>query len=430
MRWLTLCLLASAAWAQGVPFGRTAISMLPGIENPVRQKLHRIHGATMKEVGKNYKLLRKVDAQIEKKPDKAKAKALRAEKARLQKRVSQLYRQLEQRTLEAGLSKEQVATLERMPRGPLREQRYNHGALLDVEGLTGDQRALLGSLVTSADAAQSAITAQKQHLVRGLDKKEKTLRRHLTSTCDQQCREIERRFWRAAYYTLAPDQMRAARRLFSPRYAYVPDYRRQLYLLPGMEPSPANRIRALFAELDSEVVADNAAMNRIRTQLKDTKLSKEKRAELYRRNAEAGRRARELAQRTRAAVWEILTPAQQAAFRALPPRLNIGDRARAPWEVVRTMRLRPGQLARVRALQNGANRERKATRKAKKADVADLEKAGLGPESPQMMMMEMARQDTQGRLTEQRRRVGHLLFLKVLDPEQVAAWIVAPTVKP
>jgi len=45
-------------------------------------------------------------------------------------------------------------------------------------------------------------------------------------------------------------------------------------------------------------------------------------------------------------------------------------------------------------------------------------------------MMEMARQDTRGRLTEQRRRVGHLLFLEVLDPEQVAAWIVAPTMKP
>ena len=430
MRWLTLCLLTSAAWAQGVPFDRSAIAMLPGIENPVRQKLNQIHGATMKEVGRTQKRLGQIDAQLKKKPDQARTRALRAEQAQLGKRVPQLYRRLEQRTLEAGLSEEQVATLKRMPRGALREERYNHGVLLDVRGLTGEQRALLENVVTSADAAQSAITAQKQHLVRGLDKSDKTLHRHLTSTCDQQCREIERRFWRVAYYALTPDQMRAARGLVSPRYANVPEYRRQFYLLPGVAPTQANRIRALFAELDSEAAADNAAMRRIRTQLRDKKLAKEQRAELYRRNAEAGRRAGLIARQTRAAVWEILTPAQQDAFRALPPRLNIGDRTRAPWEVARAMRLRPGQLARVRALQNGANRERKATRKAKKADVADLEKAGLGPESPQMMMMEMARQDTQGRLTEQRRRVGHLLFLKVLDPEQVAAWIVAPTMKP
>ncbi|MHC4136462.1 MAG: hypothetical protein ACYTDU_05810 [Planctomycetota bacterium] len=428
MRWLTLCLLASAAWAQGVPFDRTAISMLPGIEDPVRRKLHQIHGATMNDVRKVHKHLQRIEAQLKKKPDRAKAKALRAEQARLGERVPELYRQLELRAREAGLSEEQVERLERMPRGVLREERYNHGVLLDVEGLTGDQRALLESLVTSTDAAQSAITAQKQHLVRGVDKANKTLRRHLTSTCDQQCREIERRFWRAAYYTLTPDQMRAARRLFSPRYAYVPDHRRQLYLLPGMAPSQANRIRALFAELDSEAAADNAAMNQIRTQLKDKKLPKEKRAELYRRSAEAGRRAGRIAQRTRAAVWEILTPAQQAAYRALPPRLSIGDRTRAPWEVVRAMRLRPEQLVRVRALQNEANRARKATQQAIQADVADLKQAGLGPESPQMMMMEMAQQDTRGRLTEQRRRAGHLLFLEVLDPGQVAAWIVAPTV--
>jgi hypothetical protein len=266
--------------------------------------------------------------------------------------------------------------------------------------------------------------------VRGLDKEDKTLRRHLTSTCDQQCREIERRFWRAAYYTLTAAQMRAARGLVSPRYAYVPEYRRQYYLLPGMTPSQANRIRALFAELDSEVAADNAEMNRIRAQLRDKKLPKAERAELYRRSGAAGKRAGEVTRRTHAAVWEILTPAQGDAYRALPPRLNIGDRGRAPWEVVGAMRLRPEQRARVRALQGEEKSVRRAAQKAQNADMADLKKAGLGPESPQMMMMETAQQDTRGRLTEERRRVGHLLFLEVLDPEQVSAWIVAPTIKP
>lgn len=425
MRWLALLLLASTAWAQGVPFDRNAIAMMPGLDQPTRGKLHQIHGEITQQLRKVGKHIGKVDAQLKKKP----TKALQAERAKLGERVAQLYRQLEQRAREAGLSEEQLERLARMPRGVLREERYNHGVLLEVEGLSERQRALLESLVTSADAAQSAITAQKQHLVRGIDKKDKTLRRHLTSTCDQQLREIERRFWRAAYYTLTPDQMRAARPLFSPRYAAVPEYRRQYYLLPGLTPSQANRIRALFAELDSEVAADNAEMSRIRTQLRDKKLPKEERTALHRANAAAGRRAGEVRRRAWAAVWEILTPAQQDAYRALPPRLNIGDRGRAPWEVTGAMRLRPAQLARVRALQNEARRTRKELKKTHKRDMADLQQAELGPESPQMMMMEMVRQDARGRVAEERRRVGHLLFVEVLDPEQVAAWIVAPSVR-
>jgi len=425
MRWLTLCLLASAAWAQDAPFDRTAIAMLPGVEDQVRRKLHRIHGATTKEVGKVKKHLGQIDAQLEKKPDKA----LRAERAKLQKRVPQLYGQLVQRTREAGISEAQVRRLERMPRGVLREERYNHRVLLEAGGLDENQRQLLESLVTATDAAQGAITAQKQYLVRGLDAGDKTLRRHLTSTCDQQSREIERRFWRAAYYTLTPDQMRSARELFSPRYAYVPDHRRQFQLLPGLTPSQANRIRALFAELDSEVAADNAAMRRIRTQLKAKQLPKAERAELYRRNTEAGRRAGELTRQTRSAVWEILTPEQRAAYRALPPRLNTGDRGRAPWEVLRARHLRPEQRSRVRALQKETDRARKETRRERRAVTADLNEAGLGPESPQMMMMEMVQQDMRGRIAEQYRHAGHRLLLEVLTPEQVAAWIVAPTVK-
>lgn len=430
MRWLALLLLASAAWAQPVPFDRTGIAMLPGIENPLRAKLNRIFATTMRDVGRTNQRLKQIDAELKKKPDPTQAKALRAERAQLQKRVPELYRRLEQRVREAGLSESQLARLERMPRGVLREERYNHGVLREVGDLTDSQRALLECMITSADAAQSAITAQKQHLVRGIDEQEQTLRRHLASTCDQQCREMERRFWRAAYYALTPAQMRAARGLLSPRYAAVPDYRRQFDLLPGMTPSQANRIRALFSELDSEVAADNAEMNRIRARLRDKRLPKAEREQLYRRNATASGRAGEVAQRTRAAVLQLLTPAQRDAFRALPPRLNIGDRGRAPWEVLGAMRLRPEQQARVRALQGEEKSARRAARQARNADLADLKEAGLGPESPQMMMMEMAQQDTRGRLTEERRRVGHLLFVEVLDPAQVAAWIVAPTLKP
>lgn len=421
MRWLALGVLASAAWAQGVPFDRGAIAMLPGIEEPLRRELYRIHGAVMRDVARAQKRLGQVDAQLKEKADQE----LRAERARLQERVARLCRQLEQRVREAGLDDAQVARLERMPRGALREERYNHGVLREVDGLSQDQRALLECLVTATDAAQAAIAAQKEHLVRGLE--DRTLRRHIAATSDRQSREIEQRFWRAAYYALTPEQMRGARERFSPRYAEVPDHRRQLLLLPGLTPSQANRIRALFAELDSEVAADQAAMRRIRVHLRgDRQLSREERAELSRRNAEAARRAGELTERTRSAVHAVLIPEQRAAFLALPPRLGIGERARAPWELTRAMRLRPEQAARVRALQGEVGRAGRTARRERAAEVADLREAGLGPESPQMMTMEAMQQDTRSRIAEHHRDAGHRLLVEVLDPGQVAAWIVAP----
>ncbi|MHC4550023.1 MAG: hypothetical protein ACYTEZ_14725 [Planctomycetota bacterium] len=426
MRWLALLLLAAAAWAQGVPFDRTAIAMLPGVEDQARARLQRIHGATLKEVGQVHQRLRVIEAQLERKPGPAEAKKLRAEQAALQQRVVRLHRQLEQRTLEAGLLPAQLARLKRMPRGALREERYNHGVLLEVPDLTDDQQGLLRHLVAATDAAQSAIVAQKHHLGRGLAKTDPNLRRQLAATCDRQCREIEQRFWKAAYYTLTPDQMRAARPLFSPRYGAVPEHRRQFYLLPGLTPSQANRVQARFAELDSETAADHAGMRRIRTQLKDRRLSQADRQALHRRSAQANRRVQELVRHTRAALFADLTPEQRAAYRALPPQLSIGARTQPPWQVSGALHLRQEQRARVRELQQQVNLGRQQVRKEHRADYDRLMQAGLGPESPQMMRMEMMRQGSRAKTSRHHQVAGHRLFVEVLDPDQVARWVVAP----
>jgi len=432
MRLLAVFLLAGAAWAQGVPFDRTGLGMLPGIEQGKRAELLQIHGAGLREVAKVSKKIGKIDQQLRKKPAKAQRRKLAAERARLAKRLPQLYAQLEQKMRDAGVDEAQLARLKRMPRGPLREERYNHSILLETPGLSAGQRALLHHLVAATDSAQSATREQKNHLLKGIEKgkENEILRRRIANTCDRQCSDMERRFWRAAYYTLSPAQMREARKLLSPRYSVIPENRRQFYLLPGMTPSQATRVQALFNELDSEKTADDAEVRQIRAQLKNKKLTQPERAELYRRNAAAYQRINEVAARTRKALFETLTPVQRDAYHALPPRLNIGERTRAPWDVLPAMRVAPAQMASVRAIQRELAQERKRIQQEQKRAKKDLDSAGLGPESPQMMTMTMMQQGARGAVADQHREAGQRLVVEILEPAQVANWVVSPTLKP
>jgi hypothetical protein len=54
----------------------------------------------------------------------------------------------------------------------------------------------------------------------------------------------------------------------------------------------------------------------------------------------------------------------------------------------------------------------------------------IGPESPQMMAVETARQGARGRLAEALRDAGRTLFAGILTPEQACAWVVAPGLSP
>ncbi len=357
-----LLLLASVAAAQD--FARESIEMMPGLTRDQRQALHRA-------VGK------------------------------------------EGAAGAAGLSEDQVRRLVSMPRGPLREERYSHMVVVEVA-------PNLDRLVAAADAAQAVVVAQREQLLKGLE--DPVMRARIDSTCGEQQRQIERKFWRAAWHSLTPDQMRAARELFSPRYRQYPDLPQQLQMLPGLSASQSVKLRSLFAETESENAADLAEVRRIAADLRDQALPQAKRGELNQANGAAYGRMEQRNNALTDAVRATLTKEQLDALHARPPYLGPGELGQPPWEFVREMRLSPEQAARLKQLEQ----ESAKARTGMQPPDMGMMMAEIGAESPQMMAVEVAKQGMRGQIADHFREVGRVIFLDVLTPSQVCDWLVAP----
>jgi hypothetical protein len=403
MRWivLSLFLFAGLARAQSMPVPRSAIDMMPGLEDAERNPLYRVW----------YDIAGKL-------------------KGADQKRVAELRSEFWRRMKEAGLDDAGLTRLRRMPTGALREERYNHSVLLESADLTERQRTLVIRCVSAVDGAQRALHAQLQALGTSMKGTEEVVRRQVRSSFQQQRQQMEKRFWHVLNYALLPAQMRQARERFSPRYRYVPDLQQQLLLTPGVTPSQANRIRARFAEHQSETTADRAELAQIRAKLADRSLPKKQREELQGRSREAQARLKQLNYALRDGLREVLTEEQLAEFRSLPPVLGVGDRRRGLRKALAEMGLTPRQQKRVAAIRKEAEAEAKEVRADLEAKVRDMKGAQLGPDSPQMMTMEMMQRGAQSQLMSRVREHGHRVVVEVLEPTQASDWIIAPALKP
>jgi hypothetical protein len=239
---------------------------------------------------------------------------------------------------------------------------------------------------------------------------------------------VERRFWRAAYYVLEPAQTRAVRELFSPRYRQYPELPQQLQTLPELTASQSVRLRALFAEIESENAADQAEVRRNAVRLREPDLAAEERGSLHRANGAAYRRMEERNEAHVAAIRATLTPGQLDALHARPPVLNLGEILQSPLELLKDMRLSPEQAARVQQVEHEIRKARGGVGAAEREMGTMMSE--IGPESPQMMAVETARQGARGRLAEALRDAGRTLFAGILTPEQACAWVVAPGLSP
>ncbi len=379
-----LLLLASLAAAQD--FAREAIEMVPGLTRDQRNVLYGVHARQ-----------EQIDKRMKENPPKEEAEKLLAERQGGM----------------GGLDAAQWKRLVSIPRGPLREERYSHMVVLEVA-------PALERLVAATDAAQAVVAAQREQLLKGLE--DRVMRARIESTCGEQQRQIERRFWRAAWYTLTPDQMRAARELFSPRYREYPDVQQQLRLLPEVTPSQSMRFRAIFAETDSENAADVAEVTRIGAELRDSKLAPEKRGELNKANGAAYGRINGRYEVQVEAVRRALTKEQLDALHARPPYLGPGELGQAPWEFAREMRLSPEQAARVKQIEA----ESGTARRGMQPPDMGMMMAEIGAESPQMMAVETARMGARSKVIDHFREAGHVVFAEVLTPAQVCDWVVVP----
>lgn len=373
-------------------FTREAIEMMPGLTREQRNKLHGLYGRQ-----------EQIANRLKQNPPKEEADRLLAEKAG--------------GLGGTGLDAAQQKRLLSIPRGPLREERYARMVVLEVA-------PNLDRLVAATDAAQAVVAAQREALLRGLE--DQVMRARIDSTCGEQQRQIERRFWRVAWYSLSPDQMRAARELFSPRYRQHPDLPQQLQLLPDLTPSQSVRLRSLFAETESENAADQAEVRRIGVELRDPKLLPEKRQELNRANGAAYGRMNERNEAQVEAIRVVLTKEQLDALHTRPPYLNPGELGQPPWELLREFRTSPEQEARLKQL---ADESEKARRGMQPPDMGMM-MAEIGAESPQMMAVETARMGSRSKVIDHFREIGRVVFAEVLTPTQVCDWVVAPGVAP
>jgi hypothetical protein len=397
----TLLLLAALAPAQEMFVPKTSIDMMPSLEEEERNALYRVW----------YDVARRLKGQ-------------KGEK------FTQLRVEFWRRMIEAGLDEGGLERLRAMPRGVLREERYNHGVVLEAPDLSEGQRAILTRCISTLDGAQLALHFQREQLSKRFKEVDEVLQRQVAANFRQQHQQMEKRFWHVVNYALTPAQMHAVRKLLSPRYSYVPQPEQQLYLLSDITPSQATRIRALFVEHGSETTADTAEVNRIRTQLRRKDLSKGERAQLRQRQNEAGQRLKETRLRLRESLRAVLTEKQIEEFRSLPPMLDVNDRRQGLRKALKEMRLTPEQQRLIAAIRKQAEQENRKVQGELKKEMGGMQEAGLGPESPQMMTMQMMQRGAQAKMMARVRELGGNVVVGILEPGQVSAWIVAPGLKP
>lgn len=424
-----LLLLTASALAQEAPFVPDSIAMLPGLKEEQRAELQRAVAPLLGRANGLRQRARQIEERLRQNPPKEEAEKLRKELEAQREALPPLFAEAEAKLRAGGLDDAAIARLKGMPRGPLREEMYAHSCVLEAPGLEEKPRALLGRLVPGVDAAQRALLSQQMRMQAELKDADPLLLRRVTQNLERQRYEMERRFWRVAWHALTPEQMRAVRKLCSPRYAALADPQGNLFLLPALTPSQGVRIRALLTEADAEMAAEEAEIRQARGRLDAGQVPQEERAGLQQRIAAANERKRAIYTRGWDLLQEVLDAGQRDALDALPPLLSAGELQANPATFLEGMELRPEQSERLRAMGQRLEGEAQGVRQEmnKTMDPALNE---MGPESPQSMMREMMQRTTQSRVLQISRDAAREALLDVLEPAQVLAWVVSPRLEP
>jgi hypothetical protein len=422
------CLLLATAALHAQPVTRTAIDMLPGLERDDRSKLYRAYYGNKGKIDRANRRIAEIDKSLKKDPKRKDAKTLRDLRNKLRKQVPGFHKAMFDGFRKAGLDEKQIARMQRMPQGALREERYNHSIVLEAPDLTPRQRELLDRCVAATDAAQRALHEQHRYLQRQIKDADPLVNRQLNNSFYGAKNQMERRFWRIAYYALTPDQMVAVRKLFSPRYGNIPQLEQQVYLLPDMSASQATRVRALFREMESECTADQAAVRRLNNRLnRDKKMPKKQRDLLVKERDACNERLYQIRTGMRDALRKQLKEKQLHTLRSRAPLLNTGDYYQGLRKSIGEMKPTGAQNKTIQAIRKRVQAEQRAARaKIYNAMGQELRKANLGPDSPQAMTMQMMQRNTGSANFDIVRAAGREALTEVLTVDQVSTWIIAP----
>jgi len=389
-----------------------------------RQELHRDHAALVRQVtllGGRLKKLRGHRAARENPNDDAgrrigeQADALAA---RLRPLLAQVLEALDDDAIDARL----LAHIRAAPPGPARVARYAATVPLHVDGMPDAVRALLAHVVPRLDGALLALEARKASLrtrapQAGLAQDKVNA---LIGGLDVRIRLLERRYWRLIDYVVPEAQRVAIHQRVPTAYQKREDVLQHLYALPGLSASQGTRLRAVLEEVQAQAAPDTALVKRLRV----TQAEQADRRAAQAQIAEAGHRITALHRWASDQAKTILTPAQWASFEAIPPRVTIQDRKQTSVQLLQGVPLAPAQTSHLQALRDELRTYRKTYRERRLGAAARLR--GMGPDSPQMAGAQMAMAAVEADANVVQRRFNGRVFLELLTPDQVAAWIVAP----
>lgn len=302
-----------------------------------------------------------------------------------------------------------------------------------VADLTPAQHALLEYVRARIEGALAAIEAQRTVLPDALkempldaggDATRVEVRQRLERGLDRQVRAIERRWWSLLDYVLERHQRAAWFRSLPTAWLDKVNPAEQIYDLPGLTPSQAMRTVSLLTEYEAESSPDEAAVRRLRAERDAPGVDDETKKTLQRDLGDAQKRVAARGLALARALKAVLTDEQYEAFQAIPPRLSSADRRERGEKVLEGVAPTPAQLTRLEALRE----ELLGTVKALQQRAAELnrEKAEYGPDSPQQMMMMAQLAGVRGEGARLGRQALGTVFLDVLTPDQVAAWVLDP----
>ncbi len=429
---LILALAAPAALADDIPTTQVKPPLLaPGkadllpFSDLQREDFNKQHGVlTYRLKALNGKIAKLNKQAAKPKLPKAQRTKLLAEARRLRIQTTALRHRLTEAIVEHGVDGRLIAYMNHAPSGPGRMERYSHGLVLLLDDLAPKQRALFERVVPQVDGAYAALTAQKERTLLALkqSKLDRAETRGVGQTFDRQMRVIDQRFWMLVDLLLTRDQKVTVWRWLPQRMKRKSQPVEHLYQLPGITPSQATRLRAALTELEQEASPDNAAVKRIATRLRDRSISREERAALTRERGEAYKRLSALRRFSAETTRSILSNEQWLEYQAIPPRLSTNERSGNFKRVLEGFKPTPAQNVKMKALQKKLRSERRQA--SLRMRELRRESADYGPDSPQMMGMQMMMQGAKAEGAAAGRAYLGGVFAEVLTPEQVTRWVM------
>ncbi len=312
-----------------------------------------------------------------------------------------------------GIDDEVLSALEAAPTGPKRAERYGVRIVGTLPDAVPSRRALLDRLVPAVDAALLTLEVTRRRFEDDPD---------LQVRLDAEMRAVQKRFWRVIDSTLDRDERIWVRRRLPTELAKMADFFGHLYTLPDLEVSQASRLKSILVRIDAEAAPDKAVEARAKARLAEGGLSDAERARVEQEKQEAEARNIDRFLDAWREGLAVMTEDQRQAFDSILPLLTPQDRPGDLEVLIGEIELTEAQYPLLADLHRryGPVKGRLTQELAK---VALLEEK-YGPDSPQRETMDVMKAQAFAEALVDARKAARELFLDVLTPDQVTAWVL------